>query len=74
MRVAEWLNLVYFTCFVGLAWLRKLGPERRWNATAIGAAGCGLTLAAIVSGDYMPSAVSSIVRDWLTGPLMLLAY
>lgn len=74
MRVVEWLNLIYFTCFVGLAWIRRLSLERRWNATLIGAAGLGLTLAAVVSGDYMPAAASSIVRDWLPAPLMLLAY
>lgn len=74
MRVAEWLNLVYFTGFVGLAWLRKLSPARRWNAIVIGAAGWGLTLAAVVSGDYMSAAASSILRDWLPAPLMLLAY
>lgn len=74
MRAAEWLNLVYFACFVGLAWMRRLSPERRRNATAIGAAGLGLTLAAIVSSDYLSAAASAIVRDWLPAPLMLLAY
>ena len=74
MRAAEWLNLIYFASFVGLAWLRQLSPERRWNASSIGAAGLGLTLAAIVSGDYLSPAASAIVRYWSPVPFMLLAY
>lgn len=74
MRAAEWLNLAYFGCFVVLAWIRRLRLEQRRNAIALGAAGLGLTLAAIVSGGYLTAAASAIVRDWLPAPLMLLAY
>lgn len=74
MGAAEWLNFAYFTFFVALAWVRGLDPTRRMRATTIGAAGLGLTLAAVVSGDYMPAPASSILRDWLPAPLMLMAY
>ena len=47
MRTAEWINLAYFAAFLALAGLR-LDGERRLRATAMGAAGLGLTLASVV--------------------------
>jgi membrane-associated phospholipid phosphatase len=74
MRAAEWLNLGYFSFFLVFAWVRPLGAERRLRVGLIGAAGLGLTLAAVVSPDYFSPRWSILLRDWLPVPLMLMAY
>jgi hypothetical protein len=74
MRAAEWLNLGYFSFFIVFAWVRRLDAERRLRAGVIGAAGLGLTLATVVSPDYFSPRWSSVLRDWLPVPLMLMAY
>lgn len=74
LREAEWLNLAFFSFFAVFAGLRRMDPARRLRALLLGAAGLGLTLAAIVAPDYLPAGASRILRDWLPVLLMVLAY
>lgn len=70
MRAAEWINTVFFSLFVLLAFVRPIGWRRRGEAIAIGGAGLALTTAGLLLGR--PS--SEYVRDWLPAPLMLMVY
>ena len=74
MRPAEWTNIVFFSLFVALAWIRKMPPQQRRRAARIGGAGAGLTLAALYLRRVLPPLPVSMIRDWLPAPLMLLAY
>jgi hypothetical protein len=75
MRAAEWIQLVVFSYFIILAWLRTLPGNRRARVTALGAAGLAATLAGawIVPRLVTPLA-ASVVRDWLPAALVLLVY
>src|SRR5258706_12239156 len=75
MRAAEWIQLVVFSYFIILAWLRTLPGNRRARVTALGAAGLAATLAGawIVPRLVAPLA-ASVVRDWLPSALVLLVY
>ncbi len=74
MRPAEWINIVFFSLFVALAWIRKLPSQQRTKAARIGGAGAGLTLAALYLRRILPALTVSVIRDWLPAPLLLLAY
>ena len=71
LRVAEWINLPAFPCFVLLAWCRpQLNAVRRVKITAIGAGGMALTLIASQVIPRLAPLAQSVSRDWL--PLVLL--
>lgn len=74
LRPAEWINTIFFSLFVALAWFRPSSRHGRMKATLVGAVGIGLTLAALYLRHAPYPAVASVVRDWLPAPLMLLAY
>jgi hypothetical protein len=71
---AERVNLLFFVIFVLLAWVRPLGKKQRLLASGIGLAGIALSLGAAFSERLLPPAPSSVLRDWLPAPLMLLVY
>jgi hypothetical protein len=72
VRTSEWLPLGYFTyLLVVSAVLRVRRPA--FNRIAIVAAGCALPIAAL-AGVPGGSRVTSVVRDWLPGLYLLLAY
>jgi hypothetical protein len=74
MRTAEWINLVFFSCFIIGSWLRPLTSRRRIAIAAIGATGIGLIVAAQLARWLLPSFAVSVVRDWLPAALMPMAY
>ncbi len=74
MRAAEFINLVVFLFLAGLALLRPLPAFQRTRAIAIGAAGIALTLAARYAGRFLPPLATSVMRDWLPSPLLLMVY
>jgi hypothetical protein len=45
MRASDWINLLCFTFFAGLAWVRPLTWRQRLKITMLGVAGAGLILA-----------------------------
>ncbi len=74
MRTAESINLVVFIFLIGLAVVRPLPASRRVRAIATGLAGVGLILAARYSSRLLPPLASSVIRDWLPSPLLLMIY
>jgi hypothetical protein len=75
MRAAEWIQLLVFSYFIVLAWMRVLPGNRRARVTALGAAGLGATLAgAWIVPRLVPPLAASVVRDWLPAALVLLVY
>ena len=75
MRVTEWIQILVFSFFVVLAWIRRLPDRRRRKVTAVGIAAVSVTLlCACVLPRLVPPLPASVVRDWLPAALMLLVY
>ena len=74
MRAAELINFVFFTFLIALAWLRPLATDRRIKATALGVAAIVLVSGAQFIGRLLGPLPTSIIRDWLPAPLLLVAY
>ena len=74
MRAAGWINLLFFSSFNLLVWLRPLPPRRRAQAVAIGVAGIGLSLPLLYLSRSDSAQALSVVRDWLPALLMPMAY
>jgi hypothetical protein len=74
MRAAEWINLVFFCFFMGLAWLRPLAGRRRLKVSILGTVALSATL--VVQWLYLilPPLAVSVIRDWLPAGLLLVAY
>jgi len=71
VRVAEAIHVVVFTYFGILGWTRPLPRGRRAFLTAEAVVVvCGLT----ALSNAPPGKLTSVVRDWLPGALLLLAY
>jgi membrane-associated phospholipid phosphatase len=75
MRAAELIQIVVFSFFVSLAWIRALPARRRAKVTAFGIAGlCATMTGAYVLPRLLPALAVSVVRDWLPAALVLLVY
>src|SRR5258707_8142646 len=74
MRTAEWINLVFFSFFIIVSWLRPLTSQRRIAIAAIGATGIGLIVAAQLVHWLLPTFAVSVTRDWLPAALMPMVY
>ena len=74
MRTAEWINLVFFSFFVIVSWLRPLTNRRRIAIVAIGTTGIILIMAAQVAPQFLPPFPVSVARDWLPAALMPMVY
>jgi len=76
MRIAEWINTLFFSFLVGLAWLRPqpFSRSRRFRITAIGAGVLILLLAEQFLHLLLPPLWVAVVRDWLPAPVLLMAY
>jgi hypothetical protein len=71
MRVAEWIQIAFFSILVVAAWRRPLARQRRLRVTAFAT----LAIAAILAARYfVPPRFSSVVRDWIPAALLLVAY
>jgi hypothetical protein len=74
MRVAEWIQITFFSILVVAAWRRPLARQRRLRITAFAT----LTIAVILAARFMfyvvPPRFSSVVRDWIPAALLLVAY
>jgi membrane-associated phospholipid phosphatase len=74
VRQAEWINLVYFSFIILLAWVRPYSLRRRWIVTAIGLAGILIVIFLTQTPKMLSPFSALILRDWFPVALMLLAY
>src|SRR5437867_4334040 len=74
MRIAEWINLVFFSFFVIVSWLQTLTGRRRIAIVAIGITGTVLIMAAQLAYLFLPPFAVSVARDWLPAVLMPMVY
>jgi membrane-associated phospholipid phosphatase len=74
MRVAEWIQIAFFSILVLAAWRYPLARRRRLRVTGFAT----LAIAAILAARFMfysaSPRFSSVVRDWIPGALLLVAY
>jgi membrane-associated phospholipid phosphatase len=73
MRSAEWINLVYFLS-LSLIGLRVAVSPRRRAILALGTGGILMALLGPSSTVFLDAQMSGLVRDWLPGPTLLVAY
>jgi hypothetical protein len=75
LRAAEWINILSFSWFVVLAWLRELDTARRTTITAIGAGGLAITaFASQLLPRLAAPLAASVGRDWIPYLLLLMFY
>lgn len=74
MRPAEWTNVVFFSFLLALAWIGLLARAQRTKVTALAIAAVGVTLIGRSSALFLAPLASSVLRDWLPAPLLLMAY
>jgi hypothetical protein len=74
MRTAEWINLVFFSFFIVVSWLRPLTTRARIAITVIGAIGIILIVVAQFTDRLLSSFSVSVVRDWLPAALLPMIY
>ncbi|HEX3105971.1 MAG TPA: phosphatase PAP2 family protein [Terriglobales bacterium] len=74
MRVAEWIEIAFFSILVLGAWWRRLPSWRKLRVTAVAT----LAIAAVLATRFMlyfaPPGFSSVIRDWMPAALLLVAY
>jgi membrane-associated phospholipid phosphatase len=74
MRATEVINLLFFSFYTGLLQFRRLPAKAAIRASLIGGAGIALSIAPLIGGGSLSPLARSVVRDWLPGPLLLMAY
>ncbi len=74
VRISEWLNLICFSFFILMAWLRQQPNRRRFEIIAFGISGIIMTFAGIIYSLNSPSFAATLFRDLLPAPLMLFVY
>lgn len=74
MRNAEIINCLFFAFFIIVAWLRRLRWQKCFLVTLVGIAGILISLGAGFSGHFLSLRASSILRDWLPAPLLMIVY
>ena len=74
MRAPDWLNLLFFSLFMVLAWLLPLARGQRARVMTIGAAGTGLIFAVHAAERVLAAPAVSVIRNWLPAPLTLMVY
>jgi hypothetical protein len=74
MRTAEWVNLIVFSLFFIAAWLRPVTSRSRTLISIIAATGITLVIAVQFANRFLPPFSVSLIRDWLSAPLMLMVY
>jgi len=74
MRTAERIHLVVFSFLTLLAAAKSLPRRRLAMALLLGTTGLAATVVSARLDAWLPRLASSVVRDWLPAPLMLLVY
>ncbi len=74
LRSAEWINLIAFAFFAGLALVRPMKPRGRVFAVLLAIAGGALTFVGVYASVWWGRAVGETLRDWLPVALILIPY
>jgi len=74
MRNADLINLVFFSFFMMVAWLKKPQVPKRVIITVVGLAGVGITLLMHWAHFFFALKWASLLQNWLPGALLLLVY
>jgi membrane-associated phospholipid phosphatase len=74
MRVAEWIEVTFFSILVFAAWRFPLVRRRRLKVTAFATLAIAAILAARFMSYFVSPRFSSVVRDWLPAALLLVPY
>jgi membrane-associated phospholipid phosphatase len=74
LRSAEWLLVIYFGYVAAIAPRFPLQPQIAWRPFLVELLVCALFLALAYGESREHSEIFSIVRDWVTVALLLLAY
>ncbi|MGA9639942.1 MAG: phosphatase PAP2 family protein [Terriglobales bacterium] len=74
MRVAEWIQIVFFSILALAAWRHPLARRRRLRVTAFATLAIAAILATRFMSYFAPPLFSSVVRDWVPAALLLVAY
>jgi len=74
MRVAEWIQIAFFSILVLAAWRCPLARRRRLRVTAFAILAIGAILGSRFMLYFVPPRSSSVVRDWLPAVLLLVPY
>jgi hypothetical protein len=74
MRVAEWIQIAFFSILVLAAWGRPHPPRPRVRVTVFATLAIAAILAARFALNVAPPRFSSVVRDWIPAALLLVAY
>lgn len=74
MRVAEWIEIAFFSILVVAAWGRPLVRRQRFKVTAFATLAITAVLAARFTFHIVPIGFSSVLRDWIPAVLLLVAY
>lgn len=74
MRVAEWIQIAFFSILVMAVWSRPFAGRRRFRVTAFSTLAIALVLAARFTFYFVPPHSSSVVRDWVPAALLLVGY
>jgi membrane-associated phospholipid phosphatase len=74
MRVAEWIEIVFFSTLVVAAWSRRLVRRQRFRVTAFATLAITAILATRFTFHTVPTGFSSVLRDWIPAALLLVAY
>jgi len=73
MRVAEWIQIVFFSILVLAAWRRPLPSRPRLRVTSFSTLAIATILAARFA-LFVPPRFSSAIRDWMPAALLLVVY
>jgi len=74
MRTSEWIQAGFAAILATVAWLCPLTARRRWTISLIAGAAIIAVALARLSEFILTPLQSSILRDWLPVPLMLIPY
>jgi membrane-associated phospholipid phosphatase len=74
MRIAEWIQIAFFSILVLAAWRCPLARRRRLRVTAFATVAIAAILAARFMFYFVPPRFSSVARDWLPAALLLVPY
>jgi membrane-associated phospholipid phosphatase len=74
MRVAEWIEIAFFSILVLAAWRFHLARRRRLKVTAFATLAIAAILAARFLSYFVSPRFSPVVRDWLPAALLLVPY
>lgn len=74
MPIYYWINILFFSFFLVLALKRRSERQRYGKAIVIGILGLVFVAAPRLAARFVKPSTVSLIRDWLPGLLMLMAY